>query len=269
MDPQFLSLNQITTEGWNVQEAAEGCRRAGLSWIGLWRHKVAEFGLQASARVVRDAGLQVSGLCRGGMFPAGSQMERANRIEDNRRAIDEAAELGTDVVVLVCGPAENCTLDDARKMVAAGIAELIPYAAERQVKLGIEPLHPVFAADRSVIVTLGQANEMVEQLASPHIGVVIDTYHVWWDPQLYVEIARSSGHIFGFHVNDWLAPVENALMSRGMMGDGCVENARIRRAVEAAGYQGPVEVEIFNQKIWDTPYDDVVRQMKERFEVEV
>jgi sugar phosphate isomerase/epimerase len=265
VDVAYLSLNQITTERWSVREAVEGCARAGLSWIGLWRHKVAETGLKESARLVRDAGLRVSGLCRGGMFPAGTRAERAARIEDNRRAIDEAAELGTDVLVLVCGPAENCTLDDARAMVEEGITELVPYAAERGVKLGIEPLHPVFAADRSVIVSLGQANDIVERIGSPHVGVVIDVYHVWWDPRLYEEIRRSAGHIFGFHVNDWLAPVENALMSRGMMGDGCIEIERIRRAVEAAGYRGPVEVEIFNRKIWDTPYDEVLEVMKERF----
>ncbi|MCL6454709.1 MAG: sugar phosphate isomerase/epimerase [Alicyclobacillus sp.] len=265
MDVRYLSLNQITTEGWSVPEAVDGCARAGLGWIGLWRHKVADTGLQESARAVRDAGLRVSGLCRGGMFPAGSEVRRRERIDDNRRAIDEAAELGTDVLVLVCGPAEDCSLDDARKMVEAGIAELIPYAAERGVRLGIEPLHPVFAADRSVIVTLGQANDIVSRLQSDQVGVVIDTYHVWWDPQLYPEIARAAGHILGFHVNDWLAPVENALMSRGMMGDGCIEFSRIREAVWAAGYDGPVEVEIFNQKIWDTPYDAVLARMKERF----
>ena len=144
-----LSLNQMTTERWSVREAVEGCARAGIPAIGLWRNKVAEAGLQESARLVRDAGLRVSSLCRGGMFPAATPTERGARIEDNRRAIDEAAEIGTDVLVLVCGA--------ARMMVAEGIAELVPYARERGVRLGIEPLHPMFAADRSVIVTLGQA----------------------------------------------------------------------------------------------------------------
>ncbi|GEO24452.1 xylose isomerase [Alicyclobacillus acidoterrestris] len=269
MDIKFLSLNQMTTQAWNVQEAVDGCARAGIPWIGLWRHKVQEMGVEKSARMVRDAGLQVSGLCRGGMFPAGTKAERDKRIDDNRRAIDEAATIGTDVLVLVCGPAENCTLEDARQMVEEGVAALIPYAQARGVKLGIEPLHPMFAADRSVVSTLGQANDIVYRLQSEQVGVVIDIYHVWWDPKLYEEINRSAGHIIGFHVNDWLFPVKDAMMSRGMMGDGCVENARIRRAVEAAGYHGPVEVEIFNRTIWDTPYDEVLTQMKERFETEV
>ncbi|MCL6625491.1 sugar phosphate isomerase/epimerase family protein [Alicyclobacillus shizuokensis] len=265
MDCRYLSLNQMTTERWGVREAVDGCARAGIGWIGLWRHKVQEIGVTAAAKIVRDAGLHVSGLCRGGMFPAGSSLERARRIEDNRRAIVEAAELGTDVLVLVCGPPEDCTLDDARRMVEEGIAELIPYAREHGVKLGIEPLHPMFAADRSVISTLGQANDIVQRLQSGQVGVVIDVYHVWWDPNLYEQIDRCAGHIFGFHVNDWLAPVQDALMSRGMMGDGCIEIGHIRSAVEEAGYSGPVEVEIFNRKIWDTPGDDVLALMKERF----
>lgn len=269
MDTRYLSLNQITTERWNVREAVEGCSRAGLSWIGLWRHKVDETGLAESVRLVRDTGLGVSGICRGGMFPAGTKSVRMQRIDDNRRAIDEAAEFGADVLVLVCGPAENCSLDDARLMVEEGIAALVPYAAERNVKLGIEPLHPVFAADRSVVVSLEQANDIVGMIGRPEVGVVIDVYHVWWDPALYNEIKRAAGHIFGFHVNDWLAPVENALMSRGMMGDGCIELERIRRAVQATGYDGPVEVEILNRDIWDMPYDELLAQMKQRFEQHV
>ncbi|WP_029422018.1 sugar phosphate isomerase/epimerase family protein [Alicyclobacillus macrosporangiidus] len=265
MDLRFLSLNQMTTERWSVREAAEGCARAGIGWIGLWRHKVAETGLREAARAVRDAGLRVSSLCRGGMFPAASAAERQRRIDDNRRAIEEAAELGTGVLVLVCGPLDGCTLEDARRMVEEGIAALVPDARDHGVQLGIEPLHPMFAADRSVISTLGQANDLVERIGSEQVGVVIDVYHVWWDPHLYREIERAAGHIVGFHVNDWLAPVKDALMSRGMMGDGCIELARIRQAVEAAGYRGPVEVEIFNQAIWDTPGDEVLAQMKERF----
>jgi sugar phosphate isomerase/epimerase len=265
LDLQRLSLNQMTTERWDVRAAAEGCARAGLPYIGLWRHKVAEMGLRQSAQLVSDAGLKVSSLCRGGMFPAGSAAERRERIDDNRRAIDEAAELGTDVLVLVCGPAPDRDLDGARQMVVEAIAELIPYAMERGIRLGIEPLHPMFAADRSVIVTLGEANDMAEHFASPHVGVIVDVYHVWWDPQVYKEIERARGHILGFHVNDWLAVTPDILKGRGMMGDGKIEIRRLRAAVEAAGYDGPIEVEIFNQSIWDTPGDDVLDLMCERY----
>lgn len=260
-----LSLNQMTTERWSVREAVEGCVRAGVPYIGLWRHKVAETGLRESARTVRDAGLRVSSLCRGGMFVAADAVGRQARLDDNRRAVDEAVELGAAVLVLVCGGLANCDLVGARGQVEEGIAQLIPYARERGVALGIEPLHPAFVGDRSVIVTLGQANDMVARLASPWVGVVIDAYHVWWDPQLYAQIERAAGRIVGFHVDDWLCPNREPLMGRGMMGDGVIELRRMRQAVDAAGYGGPIEVEIFNRDIWDMPGDDVLRLMRDRY----
>jgi sugar phosphate isomerase/epimerase len=260
-----LSLNQMTTARWAVREAVEGCARAGIPYIGLWRHKVAELGVRASARLVRDAGLRVSSLCRGGMFVAADAAARRTRLDDNCRALDEAAELGAEVLVLVCGGMVDRDLDAARAQVEESIAQLIPYAMERGVKLGIEPLHPAFAADRSVIVTLGQTNDLVERLDSAQVGVVIDTYHVWWDPDLYVQIARAAGSILGFHVDDWLCPNRDPLMGRGMMGDGVVDLRRIRTAVDKAGYRGPIEVEIFNQQIWDMPGHEVLRLMRERY----
>lgn len=260
-----LSLNQMTTERWGVREAVEGCAWAEIPYIGLWRHKVAEAGLHESARMVRDAGLRVSSLCRGGMFVAADAAGWQIRLDDNRRAVDEAAELGAPVLVLVCGGLADRDLDSARGQVEEAIAQLVPYARERGVTLGIEPLHPAFAADRSVVVTLGQANDMLARLASPQVGVVIDAYHVWWDPQLYEQIARAAGHIVGFHVDDWLCPNPEPLMGRGMMGDGVIELRHMRRAVDAAGYSGPIEVEIFNQNIWDRPGHEVLRLMRERY----
>ena len=260
-----LSLNQATTQHWNVREAVEGCARAGIPAIGLWRDNIAATGVVESARLARDAGVRVSSLCRGGYFPAATPAEREARIEDNRRAIDEAAALGTDVLVLVCGPAPDRDIAAARAMVEEGIARVIPYAAERGVRLGIEPLHPVFAGDRSVITTLGEANALVERLGSPQVGVVIDIYHVWWDPEVHAQIARASGHILGFHINDWLAPPPDVLLGRGMMGDGVIEIRRLRGAVDAAGYDGTIEVEIFNRAIWDAPGDETLATIRERY----
>jgi sugar phosphate isomerase/epimerase len=260
-----LSLNQITTDKWSLREAVEGSVKAELPWIALWRHKVAETGLAESKRIVRDAGLKVSSLCRGGMFPAATAAERAVRIEDNRRAIEEAAELGAEVLVLVCGPAPDRNIDDARKMVEDGIAQLVPYAQSHGVKLGIEPLHPMYAAERSVIVSLAHANEIAERYTPEQVGVVVDVFHVWWDPYLYEQIERAKGRILGFHVSDWIVPTPDMLKGRGMMGDGVIELRRIRHAVEAAGYTGPIEVEIFNQEIWDRPGDEVLAEMKERY----
>lgn len=260
-----LSLNQITTNSWNVREAIEGCARAGLPWIGLWREKVQEYGLAQSKRLVTDAGLQVSSLCRGGWFPAASKQERQARIDDNRRALAEAVELGTDVLVLVCGPAPDGNLVAGRAMVEEAISQLLPDAQAAGVKLAIEPLHPMFAADRSVIVTMAEANRLIEYFRSDFLGVVVDAYHVWWDPDVHAQIARASGHILGLHVSDWPVPLPDTLLGRVMMGDGVIDLRSLRSTVEAAGYQGPIEVEIFNRAIWDAPGDEVLRLMKQRY----
>jgi len=264
-DAGLLSLNQYTTHEWSVAEAAAGCARAGLRHIGLWRDKVAETGLAASARLCTENGLSVSSLCRGGMFPAATEAQRREKIADNRLAIDECAELGSDTLVLVCGGMAGCPLDDARRMVCDGIAAVAEYASRRGVRLGIEPLHPMFAADRSVINTLGQALDLADAIGAQGLGVIVDVYHVWWDPGLFTQIERAGGRIFGFHVSDWLTPPPDVLLGRGMMGDGVIDIRRIRAAVQSAGYAGPIECEIFNRKIWDTPGDEVLKLMKQRY----
>ena len=264
-DHSRLSLNQKTTNNWSVRQAVEGCARAGIPFIGLWRDKVADTGLARSARLVRDAGLRVSSLCRGGMFPAATAAGRRASLDDNRRAVDEAATLGTDVLVLVCGPPLDLNLDAARAMVEEGVHELAPYAAQAGVRLGIEPFHPVLMTERSVIVTLAQALDIAVRFDPSRVGVIVDVYHVWWSPDLYSQIARASGRIFGFHANDWLSPEPDLLLSRGMMGDGPIEIRRIREAVDGTGYTGPIEVEIFNQDIWNTPGDDTLALVKERY----
>jgi len=260
-----LSLNQITTGNWNLREAVDGCARHEIPWIALWRHRVEEIGLAASKRLVQDAGLKVSSLCRGGMFPAATASERQKRIDDNKRAIEEAAELGTDTLVLVCGPAPDKDIAAARQMVAEGIEKIVPFAADHGIKLGIEPLHPMYAAERSVIVTLNQANTIAEQYRPEQVGVVVDVFHVWWDPDLYHQIARAKGRIVGYHVSDWIVPTPDLLMGRGMMGDGVIDLRRIRTAVEKADYKGPIEVEIFNETIWNRPGDEVLAEMKTRY----
>ena len=264
-DARRLSFNQATAERASLREVVESCARHEVPYVSLWRHKIAECGLDAAARLVRDAGLRVSSVCRGGMFPAQTAAERALRIEDNRRAIDETAALGAEVLVLVCGAAPDRDIAAARAMVADGIAAIAPYARERSVRLGIEPLHPAFAAERSCITTMREARRISEQFDAATVGVVVDVYHVWWDPERAAEIAALGDRIAGYHVNDWLVPVKNVLMNRGMMGDGVIELRRIRGEVERAGYRGPIEVEIFNESIWEKPVDELVRQTRERF----
>ena len=260
-----LSLNQMTTNNWSLQEAIEGCVRADIPFIGPWREKVREYGLPESKRLLASSGLRVSSLCRGGWFPAASREKREARIEDNRRAIAEAAELGTRVLVLVCGPAPDNDIAGGRLMVEEALARLLPEAEAAGVALGIEPLHPMFAADRSVIVTLAEANTLVEKFHSDALGVVIDAYHVWWDPQVLPQIARAGGHILGYHVSDWPVPLPDPLLGRAMMGDGRINLRLLRSAVEDAGYTGPIEVEIFNRRIWDTPGAEVLELMKQRY----
>ncbi|TMC13224.1 MAG: sugar phosphate isomerase/epimerase [Chloroflexi bacterium] len=260
-----MSLNQATVEQWSLRQAVEGCARHGIGWIGPWRHKVAEHGLAASARLIRDAGLRVSSLCRGGWFPAATPAERRARIEDNLRAVEEAAELGTDVLVLVCGPAPDRDLPGARAMVAEGVAATMERAAACSVRLAIELLQPMFAGDRSVIVTLAEALDLAERFPASRCGVVVDVYHVWWDPAVEAQVARAGDRILGYHVSDWIVPPPDVLLGRGMMGDGVIDLRRLRGVVEAAGYEGPIEVEIFNQALRDAPGDDVLALLTRRF----
>jgi len=254
-----LSLNQITAERRSLEETVDACARHGMGWLGAWRHKVGPAS-QAS-RIIRDAGIKVSSLCRGGFFPAATASARLHKVEDNLHAIDEAAALGCDVLVLVCGPAPDRDIAGAREMVAEGIAGIVGHAKSCGVRLGIEPLHPMFAADRSVIVTLTQANEIAERFSPEQVGIIVDVFHVWWDPQVYEQIARAGSRILGFHVSDWAVSFTDPLMSRAMMGQGVIEIRKLRAAVERAAYTGPIEVEIFNEQDWSTPLDELIKTM--------
>jgi sugar phosphate isomerase/epimerase len=260
-----LSLNQITVANWSVHQAVEGCVRHGIPSIALWRHKIEEAGLSPCVRSIKDAALHVSSVCRGGMFPSPSAAGRQKNLEDNYRAVDEAAALQADSLVLVVGGGSEVGLLEARKMVADGVAALVPYARQHGVKLALEPLHPMYAAERSVLVTIAQALELASAFSPQEVGLVLDVFHIWWDPQVLPMIAQTRGRILGFHVNDWLVPLPDLLLGRGMMGDGVIDNRMLRLAVDEAGYAGPIEVEIFNRTIWDNDPDQVLEQMVERF----
>jgi sugar phosphate isomerase/epimerase len=260
-----LSINQYTVRHWTIPQLLEGCAAEQISFVSLWRDKVAETGLDETRRLLGGAGIRVSSLCRGGFFSAATMAEESRTLEENNRAVEEAAALDAEVLVLVCGGIVNHDLDRSREMVLRGIDRLLPHAERMGVKLGIEPLHPMFAADRSVIVSMSQANGIVDMFKSSNLGIVIDVYHVWWDPVVYSEIGRASGHIFGFHVNDWIVPVPNILNGRGMMGDGVIAIKRLREAVTEAGYGGPIEVEIFNEELWRLPGSELLRLIKDRF----
>lgn len=263
-DLKRLSLNQITTNRLNLRDVVEACQRHEIPAIGIWRDKLQDLGIKESAKLLRESGLQISSLCRGGFFPAPTREERLVKIEDNRLALREAAEIGTNTLVLVCGGLNNCSISDARQMIEDGIGELVEDAKKADIRLGIEPLHPMFAADRSVICSLGEANDLMEKFDDT-VGVIVDVFHLWFDARICNEIKRAGKSILGFHVSDWQVPLPDILLSRAMMGDGVIELKKLRSAAEAAGYDGFVEVEIFNQNIWDMDSNNLCNLMKERF----
>jgi sugar phosphate isomerase/epimerase len=265
-----LSINLATVrQQWNLREAADACRRHGIAAIDPWRDQVAAVGLGEAVRAIKDNGLAVSGYCRGGMFPAADAAGRQAAIDDNKRAIDEAAALGAACLVLVVGglPQGSRDIHAARRMVADGIGAVLPHARANAMPLAIEPLHPMYAGDRACVNTLAQALDLCDALGDG-VGVAIDTYHVWWDPALEAQIARAGADnkILAYHICDWLVPTRDLLLDRGMMGDGVIDLPRVRAAVEKAGYQGYVEVEIFSAADWWTkPGDEVLRTCIERF----
>ena len=265
-----LSLNTATTKRLNLPEAIEATRRAGLAHIGLWRDRVAEVGLSAAARLIAESGLTVTSLCRGGFLTAADENGRQAALADNRAAIEEAATLGTRELIMVVGGLDGGerNLRSARDRVAHRIEELVPYAEEHDVRLVLEPLHPMYAADRAVLSTLRQALDVAAPYPARTVGVVVDTFHVWWDPELPEQIARAGeeDRLASYQVCDFNLPIAaDALLSRGMMGDGVVDFESIGRWVTAAGYAGPVEVEIFNAEIWASDPDEVLATMKERW----
>lgn len=266
-----MSLNTATVrEQWNLEQCVDGCLRHGVPAISPWRDKLQAFGVQRAARLFADNGLTVSGLCRAGFFAAPDAAGRQKALDDCRIAVDEAAEIGAQsLCILAGGLAEGSKdLGDAHGMVRDGLAELLDYARTADVNLGIEPLHPMYAADRACVNTLRHANDLCDDLGDG-IGVLIDVYHLWWDPQLAMEIARAGRHpgrILGFHVSDWLVPTRDLLTDRGMMGDGVIDIPRLRGWVEFAGYDGYIEVEIFSaENWWKRDGDDVMTVATQRF----
>ena len=271
MPSSQLSMNLATLRnGSSFAQMVDACLARGVTAISPWRDQAASIGLAEAANIVRANNLRVTGLCRGGMFPAETAAGREANIDDNLRAIDEAAALGADCLVLVVGglPGSSKDIVGARQMVADGIAAMLPHARASGVPLAIEPLHPMYAADRACVNTIDQALDIAGQLGEG-VGVAIDVYHVWWDPNLAAAIARAGREkrIYAHHICDWLVPTTDMLLDRGMMGDGVIALRAIRAMIEAAGYHGPQEVEIFSRdNWWKRTSDEVVRICVERFE---
>ncbi|WP_324784208.1 sugar phosphate isomerase/epimerase family protein [Streptomyces sp. H51] len=260
----------MTVRQLSLPELVGACRELGVPGVGLWREPVRSYGVEATAKLVRDAGLTVTTLCRGGFFTAADPDERAAALADNRRAIDEAATLGTDTLVLVPGglPAGSKDLHGARERIADALAELGPYAESHGVRLAIEPLHPMFASDRCVVSTLAQALDLAERFPAHQVGVTVDTYHIWWDDRAPEQIARAGagGRIHTFQLADWTTPLpEGVLNGRGQIGDGAIDMREWKGHVEAAGYTGPIEVELFNEALWSRDGREVLAETATRF----
>lgn len=275
-DLSRLSLNTATAKHATLREAVDAAARAGYGAVGVWRDRIQEAGIEKSAKIIRDAGLRVSSLCRGGFFTTAQPDMIQHSLDDNRRAIEEAATVGTKELIMVVGglpanpepgaPAKSDATDADRDIVAARervverLGDLTDFARDHGVRMVLEPMHPIFCADRGVISTLGQALDMAAPFDAQTVGVVADTYHVWWDPQLEVAIRRAGteGRLASYQVCDWVLPLnEDTLNSRGYVGDGYIDFKTITRWIAESGYEGDVETEIFNGAIWDEPVDSI------------
>ena len=251
-DLSRLCIHTITTKPWSIEEAAKKFSAAGVKGITVWRDALQNRNIKQTGEMLRSSGLSVVSLCRGGFFPNTEPGKRETALDDNRRAIEEAFELGTDKIVLVCGADPRQSLEESRKQIHDGIAAIVPEAKAAGVKLAIEPLHPMYADTRSAINTLAQANDLAEALNSPTVGVAVDVYHLWWDPALEREIKRCgrNNNLLAFHICDWKSPTIDMLNDRGLMGEGCIPIRKIRSWVEEAGFNGFIEVEIFSNIYW-------------------
>jgi sugar phosphate isomerase/epimerase len=262
-DTSRLCIHTITTRPWSIEEAVAAYASAEVKGITVWRQALKGRRPLRVGERIRGAGLSIVSLCRGGFFPALNTSGREAAIKDNLEAIDQAAELGAPLLVLVCGALPDISLESSRNQIRDGIAAVLPHAEACGVKLGVEPLHPMYADTRSAINTLRQANDLCDDIDSPSLGVVVDVYHLWWDPDLRAEIRRSgrAGDLFAFHICDWKIPTEDLLFDRGLMGEGCIPISRIRKWVEATDFKGFHEVEIFSHRHWAKDPADFLKEI--------
>lgn len=262
-DLSRLCIHTITMKPWSIEHAAEKFSAAGVGGITVWRDALTDKNIRKTGNMLREKNLEIVSLCRGGFFPAADKAVRGRAIEDNLKAIDEAAELGAPLLVLVCGASPGQPLAISREQITEGIDACIAHAEKRNVVLAIEPLHPMYAGDRSAINTLRQANEIAEHFNSKWVGIAVDVYHLWWDPELKEQINRCAAHnnLSAFHICDWKVPTTDMLNDRGIMGEGCIDVREIRGWVEDAGFKGFNEAEIFSSQYWQEDQDEYFQRI--------
>jgi len=262
-DLSQLCIHTITTKPWSIETSAKNFSEAGVKGITVWRDALSGRNIKQTGQMLRDSGLEIVSLCRGGFFPSSDAAKRKAALDDNRKAIEEAAELGAPMIVLVCGSDPHQPLEESRRQIRDGILAVLPEASAAGVKLAIEPLHPMYADTRSAVNTLEQANDMASEINSPLVGVAVDVYHLWWDPHLEQEIKRcgKNNHLFAFHICDWNVPTSDFLWDRGLMGEGCIPVEKIRSWIEETGYHGFYEVEIFSNKFWSEDQSEFLNKI--------
>ena len=251
-DLSRLCIHTITLKPWTIELTARKFSEAGVAGITVWRDAITGRDIRETGKLLRSLNLKVVSLCRGGFFPALEKKDRESAIKENIKAIDEASELEAPMLVLVCGAAPGQSLIESREQIKQGIEACIPHAEKKGVQLTIEPLHPMYAGDRSAINTLEQANDFAEYFNSVSVGIAADVYHLWWDPDLHNQLIRCGihGNLSAFHICDWKTPTLDMLNDRGLMGEGCINIKEIRGWVEDAGFKGYNEVEIFSTIHW-------------------
>ena len=259
-----LCVHSITTKNWSIEQIAEHYPGAGIPAVSVWRQNLQDRSPAQTGELLRSSGLDIVSLVRGGFFPSISPLQRDEAVRDNMKAIDDASALGSPLLVLVCGADPGQSLEISRNQIRQGIERILPHAVQQQVKLALEPLHPMYADTRSAVNTLKQANDLVEEIGDSALGIALDVYHLWWDPDLRREILRCGkrGNIFAFHVCDWKVPTGDMLNDRGLMGEGCIPIRQIRQWVEAAGFDGYIEVEIFSETWWAADTGDFLEKIK-------
>ncbi|HOK08855.1 MAG TPA: sugar phosphate isomerase/epimerase family protein [Candidatus Hydrogenedens sp.] len=260
-----LAIHTMTFKFLSLFEIVKLFQKYEVPGITVWREHIHDTGLKESKKILTDSGLNVVSVCRGGFFPSASGREREQACIETMKAIDEAYEIGAPLLVLVCGAEPGVPLSEARQQIMDGIQKVLPHAKSAEVCLGIEPLHPMYADNRSAINMMEQANNIVSALHSEWLGIVLDVYHVWWEPWLQSEIMRAERKIKAFHVSDWKTPTTHLLTDRGLMGEGCIPIRQIRAWVEQAGFHGFIEVEIFSEKYWALPPENLIQQIKDAY----